>query len=55
MCLLIESILRELDVLPGFNIGSHNLHNITYEDETMLIADTQKLQKLLQDDRIQGC
>lgn len=42
-------ILRELEVLSRYIIGSHNLHNIRYADDTVLIADTQrKLLELLQ-------
>ncbi len=53
MCLLTglysEAILRELEILPGFIIGGHNLNNIRYADDTVLIADTEKkLQNLLQ-------
>lgn len=52
MCLLnlySEAFLRELEVLPGFIIGGHNLKNIRYTDDTVLIADTErKLQNLLQ-------
>ncbi|MGX9987587.1 reverse transcriptase domain-containing protein [Soonwooa purpurea] len=44
-----EAILRELEDLPGFIIGGHNLNNIRYADDTVLIADTEKkLQELLQ-------
>lgn len=43
-----EAIMRELDVLPGFIIVSHNL-KIRYADDTVVIADTEKkLQELLQ-------
>lgn len=44
-----ETVLRELDVLTGFITDGHNLNNIRYEDDTVLIADMErKLQKLLQ-------
>lgn len=36
------SILRELVVLLGFNIDGHNLSNIEYENDTMLIAAIAK-------------
>lgn len=34
-------ILNELEGLPGFIIGRHNLINICYTDNTMLIADSK--------------
>lgn len=44
----IDIILRELEILPGFIIGSHNLDNIRYADNTMLITNTKrKLQEFL--------
>lgn len=43
-----EAIVRELEVVPGFVIGGHNLNSIRYADVTVLIADTERtLQKLL--------
>lgn len=45
----IEAVLGELEVLSGFITGGHNLNNIRYADDTVLIADTKrKLQNLLQ-------
>jgi len=43
-----EVILRELDGMPGFVIGGHNVNNIRYADDTVLLAESQeKLQDLL--------
>ena len=41
-------ILRELEGMEGFIIGGHNLNNLRYADETVLIAQSEeKLQNLL--------
>lgn len=37
-----ETILRGLEVIPGFVIGERNLNNIYYVDETVLIADSER-------------
>lgn len=42
-------ILRELYVIQGFFIGGHNLTNMRYADNAVLIVDTLRiLQELLQ-------
>lgn len=33
------TILRELNVLPGFIAGEHNLNNIIYAHDSMLMVD----------------
>lgn len=35
-------ILGELKELTGFNIGRHNLHNIRYANDTLLVAESEK-------------
>ena len=41
-------ILRELEDLPGLVVGGHNINNIRYADDTVLIADSEeKLKELL--------
>ena len=41
-------ILRELEGLPGFSIGRHNINNLRYADDTVLLAESEeKLQDLL--------
>lgn len=43
-----EAVLRELEVLLRFVIGGHNLNNIRYVDDIVLIADAEgKLQDFL--------
>jgi len=43
-----EIILIVLDGMPGFVIGGHNVNNIRYADDTVLLAESQeKLQDLL--------
>ena len=43
-----EMILRELEDLPGLVVGGHNINNIRYADDTVLIADLEeKLKELL--------
>ena len=43
-----EMILRELEDLPGLVVGGHNINNIRYADDTVLIADSEeKLKELL--------
>ncbi|GFR95652.1 hypothetical protein ElyMa_002699100 [Elysia marginata] len=41
-------ILRELDNIQGIGPGGHNINNIRYADDTVLIAQSeQSLQKML--------
>ena len=41
-----EMILRELEGMEGFIIGGHNLNNLRYADDTVLIAQSEeKLQR----------
>ncbi|GFR82060.1 endonuclease-reverse transcriptase [Elysia marginata] len=43
-----EMILRELDNIQGIGLGGHNINNIRYADDTVLIAQSeQSLQKML--------
>jgi len=43
-----EIILREISTLQGFLIGGHNLNNLRYADDTVLIAESEeKLQEIL--------
>jgi len=43
-----ELILRELDKENGFQIGGHNITNIRYADDTVLLAESvEELQRLL--------
>ena len=43
-----ETILREIKDLNGFIISGHNVTNLRYADDTMLIADSEeKIQALL--------
>lgn len=43
-----ERIMREIDSVEGFVIGGHNLNNIRFADDAVLIAATrEKLQELL--------
>ena len=43
-----EVILREIEMVDGFNVGGHNINNIRYADDTVLIADSaEKLQMLV--------
>lgn len=36
-----DSILRELETQPGFIIGRRKLNNIKFEDDTVLMAETE--------------
>ncbi|GFR73979.1 hypothetical protein ElyMa_005743300 [Elysia marginata] len=41
-------ILRELDNIQGIGLGGHNINNLRYADDTVLIAQSeQSLQKML--------
>lgn len=40
-----ETILREQETLPRFITAGHNLNNIRHEDDTGLIADTERYYK----------
>lgn len=40
-------ILRDLQILLGLTSGGHCFNNIKYRDDTVLMADTEILQKLL--------
>ncbi|GFS03660.1 endonuclease-reverse transcriptase [Elysia marginata] len=43
-----EMILRELDNIQGIGLGGHNINNMRYADDTVLIAQSeQSLQKML--------
>ena len=43
-----ETILRELDGMPGLKIGGKTINNLRYGDVTLLIAENEKdLQNLL--------
>lgn len=43
--------LKELHVLPRFIIGGHNINSIRYEDDTEMLADTErKLQEFFDED-----
>ena len=43
-----ELILRELDKRKGLRVGGHNVTNIRYADDTVLLAESaEDLQKLL--------
>ena len=43
-----EIILRQIEDLPGITVNGHNINNIRYADDTVLIADTETgLQNLL--------
>lgn len=52
LCMSINStevMLIDLEVLPEFFNGGHNLNNIRYANHTVLIADKEiKLQELLE-------
>ena len=42
-----EKVLREIEDLNGFIISGHNVTNLRYADDTMLIADSEeKIQAL---------
>ena len=44
-----EMILKELVDLPGLVVGGHNINNIRYADDTVLIANSEeKLKELLE-------
>ena len=44
-----ESIFRNIVELEGVNIGGHNINNLRYADDTILLAENQeKLQKIVQ-------
>ena len=36
-----EMILKELEGLPGFSIGGHNINNLRYADDTVLLAESE--------------
>ena len=43
-----ENIMRHIQELPGISIGGHNVNNLRYADDTVLIAEDEKhLQELL--------
>ena len=43
-----EMIMRHLEGTPGIQIGGHNINNLRYTDDTVLIAETEEdLQELL--------
>ena len=43
-----EMILRGIENLEGINVGGHNINNLRYADDTVLIADSEdKLQEIL--------
>ncbi|XP_042883267.1 uncharacterized protein LOC122260182 [Penaeus japonicus] len=43
-----EMILRQLEDMPGFILGGHNINNLRYADDTVLIAESRdNLQELL--------
>ena len=43
-----ENIMRHIPELPGISIGGHNVNNLRYADDTVLIAEDEKhLQELL--------
>ena len=43
-----EIIIRSLDDLMGVSIGGHNINNLRYADDTVLLAHTEEdLQTLL--------
>ena len=43
-----EIILRHIEQHKGVNVGGHNLNNLRYADDTVLIADSEeKLQNIL--------
>ena len=45
--LYTEFIFRESNLLPGINIHGHNINNIRYADDTVLVANTpEKLSTL---------
>ena len=42
-----EIIMRQIEEIEGLKIGGHNINNIRYADDTVLIADSEeKLQEL---------
>ena len=43
-----EMILRNIENLEGVHVGGHNINNLRYADDTVLIADSEdKLQRIL--------
>ena len=43
-----ENILRSIQNMPGIKIGGHNINNLRYADDTVLMAENQEhLQDLL--------
>lgn len=40
-----DTILRDLEILPFFIIGGHNLNNIKPSVKTVLIADSERNNK----------
>ena len=44
-----KTILREIEELNGFIIGSHNVTNLRYAHDTLLIADSEEKMQALPD------
>ena len=43
-----EIILQNIENQEGISVGGHNINNLRYADDTVLIADSEeKLQKIL--------
>ncbi|GFS22812.1 retrovirus-related Pol polyprotein LINE-1 [Elysia marginata] len=43
-----EVIMRHIEDYPGIKVGGHNINNLKYADDTVLIAENERdLQKLL--------
>ena len=43
-----ESIMRSIENMPGLKIGGHNINNLRYADDTVLIKTSQNvLQKMI--------
>ena len=48
-CVFSPDYLRNMDQQEGVKVGGHNINNLRYADDTVLIADTEeKLQVILQ-------
>jgi len=45
--LYTEMIMHRIKDMDGFQVGGVNINNLRYADDTTLIADEQKLQKLM--------
>ena len=46
--LYTENILTEIEDIRGISVGGHNINNLRYADDTVLIAQSEKtLQKML--------